>query len=235
MIRAILFDLDDTLFDHAHSARAALAVAAGKWAALDALGPDELLERYQTILRDTHPDRLAGRISPADSRKDRMRRLLATVRLDGSAADIEEVLAAQQPAYRAARRAAPGALAVLAELRRLGVKTAVVTNNFVGEQMEKLDACGFTPLIDVTAISEEVGATKPNPRIFHVALERLGVGATAARMVGDSWDNDVLGALAAGIRPFWFDSTSAKAPDPTVEKLGSFEPHLEVAAKLLAE
>src|SRR6185503_5751547 len=161
----------------------------------------------QRILRETHADRLSGVISAEESRRDRLRRLLATVGDTADDGEIERALAAQKPAYRAARRAAPMALALLTELRLRGIKTGIVTNNFVGEQLEKLEACGLAPLIDVTVISEEAGCTKPSPEIFRIALDRLGLPAASTRMVGDSWENDVLGALAAGIKAFWFDGT----------------------------
>ncbi len=53
--------------------------------------------------------------------------------------------------------------------------------------------------IDAWTFSYELGIEKPDPRIFHAALAKLGVTADEALMVGDSLDNDVLGARAAGI------------------------------------
>ena len=59
----------------------------------------------------------------------------------------------------------------------------------------------FATVID----SSVVGFTKPDPRIFALALERLGVDAADALMVGDSPSADVDGALAVGIRAALID------------------------------
>jgi putative hydrolase of the HAD superfamily len=48
-----------------------------------------------------------------------------------------------------------------------------------------------------------VGARKPHPRIYTHTLERLGIGAADAIFVGDTWNCDVAGPLAAGLRPVY--------------------------------
>ena len=82
-------------------------------------------------------------------------------------------------------------------------------------------------------VSEEVGISKPDPRIFVVALERAGVEAPEAVMVGDSWANDVEGARAAGIRPVWFNRDGQTPPDPSVEVIESLEPTEAVLRTIL--
>ena len=113
---------------------------------------------------------------------------------------------------------------MLTGLRRYAA-IGIVTNNFVEEQRAKLGDCGLDPLVDFMVTSEETGLAKPDPGIFHAALERNGSRAEESVMVGDSWEIDVEGALAAGIRPVWFNfdgSTSPEARD--VARLDSFKP-----------
>lgn len=96
----------------------------------------------------------------------------------------------------------PGALQVIASLRHAGIRVVIVTNSD-GHAGENLAACGFAglPVIDST----RVGAAKPDPHIFRVALERVGVDAGATVHVGDSLADDIAGARAAGITPIHFD------------------------------
>ena len=54
-----------------------------------------------------------------------------------------------------------------------------------------------------TIISEEVGINKPQPGIFQIALEKNGVGAEEAIMIGDSYSSDIQGAKNAGIDQIW--------------------------------
>ncbi|HZO63080.1 MAG TPA: HAD-IA family hydrolase [Gaiellaceae bacterium] len=90
----------------------------------------------------------------------------------------------------------PGALETLASLRRRGIDLAVVSNWDVGLH-EHLAGLGLDRLVDAVVTSAEAGAPKPDPRIWRLALERLGT--ERAVHVGDS-DADAEGARAAGLR-----------------------------------
>lgn len=86
----------------------------------------------------------------------------------------------------------------LARLRELGLKLAVVSNSD-GRAEEGLRAAGLHDYFDLVLDSAHVGVEKPDPRIFRIALERLGVPAEAALYVGDLYEVDVVGARAAGL------------------------------------
>ncbi|MEE4022366.1 HAD family hydrolase [Gordonia sp. PKS22-38] len=75
--------------------------------------------------------------------------------------------------------------AVLEGLRTAGVRIGVVSN-IAFDLREVLELHGVIDLVDAFALSYEVGAIKPDPAIFHAALDPLGVDPTAALMVGDS-------------------------------------------------
>ena len=81
----------------------------------------------------------------------------------------------------------PDTARVLDGLRTQGVRTAVVSN-IAWDIRPTFDALGCGP--DEFVLSFEVGAMKPDPRIFGIALERLGMTAGEALMVGDSEEND---------------------------------------------
>jgi HAD superfamily hydrolase (TIGR01509 family) len=96
----------------------------------------------------------------------------------------------------------PRATETIAALRRAGLTVVIVTNsNGHGEENLRDSGFGGVPVIDSTI----VGATKPDPRIFELALERAGSTAAATVHVGDALGNDVAGATAAGITPIHFD------------------------------
>jgi putative hydrolase of the HAD superfamily len=92
----------------------------------------------------------------------------------------------------------PEAAGTLTRWRDAGLELAIVSNWDVSLHAV-LDAGPLSGLIDVVVTSAEEGAVKPDPRLFEVALERLRVPAGLALHVGDSYDEDVLGARAAGI------------------------------------
>ena len=126
-----------------------------------------------------------------------LRRDCAAVFLAALGAELDPAEFA--PAYVASLEFEPirGAPAAVAELQRLGLRLAVVSNWDVAlpEHLEELGLAGhFTTVVT----SAEAGAPKPDPCIFELALARLGVPPSRALHVGDS-EADELGARAAGM------------------------------------
>ncbi len=88
------------------------------------------------------------------------------------------------------------ALPVLDELRSRGVKLGLVSNT--GRDLDEFVA-HHQLQVDAVLGSGAFGRTKPHPTIFQAVLERLGVEPSAAAMVGDSPEDDIEGARAAGL------------------------------------
>jgi HAD superfamily hydrolase (TIGR01509 family) len=91
----------------------------------------------------------------------------------------------------------PGALETVRRLRARGLALAVVAN-WDAALGGHLAETGFAPLVDAVVSSAGAGAAKPDPRIFHIALDRLGVEPGRALHVGDE-PADEQGARAAGL------------------------------------
>jgi putative hydrolase of the HAD superfamily len=68
-----------------------------------------------------------------------------------------------------------------------------------------LDRCGLAPLLDGVVSSAEAGALKPDPAIFALALDLAGCEPEEALHVGDTVEEDVEGARAAGVRALLVD------------------------------
>lgn len=104
-----------------------------------------------------------------------------------------------------------GSVEALHRLRSARFRLAVVSNSdgTVEERLRSSRVCQVGPgegvEVEVVVDSYIVGVGKPDPRIFAIALEALGVGAHAVVHVGDALHSDVAGARAAGIRPVHFD------------------------------
>jgi REG-2-like HAD superfamily hydrolase len=95
----------------------------------------------------------------------------------------------------------------LDELRRRGYRLGVISNAD-GRAEQALEAVGLRPHFELVIDSGLVGMEKPDPRIFHLAAERMGVDANDAVYVGDIYEIDVEGARAAGmdailVDPLW--------------------------------
>jgi putative hydrolase of the HAD superfamily len=224
MVRAVLFDLDDTLFDHRGCSRDALSAVQIGDDALRGVPMDALEKTHAQILEELHGDVSLGRVPLEQARLERFRRLLSMSGRAPAENVVARTAATYRDRYRQVRRAVHGARELLHALSAR-VRVGIVSNNLYDEQQEKLEACGLAPFVGALVVSERVGVSKPDPAIFVAALDELGCTAADAVMVGDSWTADIAGARAAGIRPIWFNPLGADTPDgQPVEQLRSLSP-----------
>jgi putative hydrolase of the HAD superfamily len=185
VIRAVLFDLDDTLYPQAEW-------LAGAWRAVAAAAPD-------TVDRDAL---LAALVDIAAEGSDRGRIVdRALDRVGHPQADVAPMVNAFRSHAPARLEPYPGAVEALTALGRL-VPLGVVTDGDVDVQQAKLDALGITGLFAAVVISDRFGREhrKPAPRPFLAALHEMQVPAAHAVFIGDRPDKDVVGAVAVGMR-----------------------------------
>ncbi len=100
---------------------------------------------------------------------------------------------------------ARGARDLLVELRSRRWATGIVSN-FDRRLLAILESLGLASLFDAVVLASDVGAAKPDPAIFHRALERLGVSHCDAVVVGNDAEQDLEGARNAGLRAIDVDS-----------------------------
>ena len=114
-------------------------------------------------------------------------------------------------------------------LKRLkpNYKIGVIANQSLGTK-DRLEAFGILKYIDLVIASAEEGVSKPDLKIFKIALERAGCRPENAVMVGDRLDNDITPANALGMISVWIKQgnsrygtpqTAAEQPDYTVNSL----------------
>lgn len=87
-----------------------------------------------------------------------------------------------------------------------GLKIAILTDLTAHIQYRKLDKLGICDYIDCIVTSEEAGAEKPSNRMFELALKKLQVEQNEALMVGDSVKKDIEGAKQCNIRGILFET-----------------------------
>jgi putative hydrolase of the HAD superfamily len=105
-----------------------------------------------------------------------------------------------------------GARAALDGVAALGLRRAVVSNSD-GRAERHLTDCGMREGLEFVVDSQIEGVEKPDPRIFRIALDRLGVAAARALYVGDIRSVDEAGARAAGMHFVLIDPYGDYAED----------------------
>jgi len=101
-----------------------------------------------------------------------------------------------------------GARELLVALRERGYRVGLVADGDPEESAVLRERHDLDGLFDAVAISKEVGAAKPEPRPFEVALERMGIDLRDAHrvvMVGNRLERDVRGANELGMTSVWID------------------------------
>ncbi len=115
-------------------------------------------------------------------------------------------------------RLVPDAEDAIAAARAAGWVPFIVSNGVVAQQEKKIRSLGLDGLVDGWVISEGVGATKPDPRIFTIAADAAGHDLAGAWMIGDSAEADVAGSHAAGISSVYLRRGrpwNPEIPEPT--------------------
>lgn len=222
-IRAVLFDLDDTLIPEEETMREELIATCAAPLAAGA-SPSQLVPEMLTAAHD---------LWHADARRSALGHALGVASWEvlntdfaGCVGELGELhgfaiefrVAVWEKALRACGLE-PGSAPVLAEtfraewrrrhraygevtevLRSLrGNYAVLLLTNGPDLQREKLDRAGLGEFFDGILISGEMGIGKPDERFFQEALRRASVGPEEAVMVGDSVERDVIGAQGAGI------------------------------------
>lgn len=192
-IKAILFDLDNTLIDFMHMKREATRAAAK---AMVAAGLEADEEELAADLFDFYLDYDIE----AD---DAFQRFLESRygRID------YRVLAAAINAYLREKavnlKPYPGVPETLERLKCQGYKLAIVSNGRRLKAAMRLNAAGLDGFFDVVVCQEDTGKKKPEPEPFLLALEKLGVEPGECMMVGDWPEKDLAGAKAIGMKTCW--------------------------------
>lgn len=200
MVRAVIFDLDDTLYDYSFLHMKAL----------------KALEDYTCVHYGVTAAQFQSAFSTARAETKKT--------LNNTGASHNRMLYCQKTLENLGLSPADGALEMYetywtyilehmilregaAELLEIcgdrGIKIGVCSDLTAHIQHRKLRALGIASQIDALVTSEEVGVEKPDPRMFALILKKLRCGPEQALFVGDSLMRDIQGAEKAGLRALW--------------------------------
>lgn len=201
MLKAVLLDAAGTLFHVRGSVGAVYAAVAAQHHVT--VASQEIERRFRAAFRRMPP--LAfPEASPAQLPQcelDWWRQVVATAFSGERFVDFEAFFRElfEYFADAAAWALFPDTQPALAALKARGVRLGLVSN-FDGRLVPICRGLGIADSFDVIVMSGRAGYAKPDPRIFRLALDGLGVQPSEALHVGDSPSDDIAGATAAGLR-----------------------------------
>lgn len=192
MIRAVVFDLWNTL---------AFSPGGSPFQRAKALLREDQRAEFPAFQRDAMTKVYADRPAFFAAWRERLQ-------LD---ADQEAELALAFEAAEAEAQLFPEAVEALAGARA-HARLALLSNT-QSFDLGLLDRLGISEAIRVRGLSAELGAAKPEPEAFDALAKKLGLFPGNLAMVGDSWGDDIEGALAAGWTAIWINRSGKARPD----------------------
>jgi putative hydrolase of the HAD superfamily len=210
VIRAVLFDLDGTLYSRDD---AIVRMAEVQFATFR--------DQFAHVTQAHFIERLVALDNHGHGRIPQLHHRLAA-ELGFSEHVADQLEACFRANYPQCCQISADTVPTLLTLRSRGFKVGMITNGPTLWQSRKIDALGIAPLFDAILISGNEGVDKPDPRIFHRALDRCGVVAAESMFVGDHPQADIRGAREAGMIPVWMKMPYWEvAPDVArIEKIG---------------
>ena len=223
-LRAVLFDLDDTLFSTTEFARKArLNAVRGMIAAGLDLPEEEVLRELDEVISeftsnyDRHLDQLLRRLRPR-----------ALQRVNPAILVASGVAAYHDTKFR---ELAPfdDVKPLLEDLRKAGLRRGIITHGLTLKQAEKLIRLDLLPYLDPDAIfvSEQIGISKPNPKLYLTALRDLMLRPEEVMYIGDSPAHDVAPPKQIGMVSVWAKRAARRTLEGTdIEPdhvIGSFD------------
>ncbi len=225
-IRAVFFDLDGTLLDHAGAAIAAakrrirsevprvtpeaLRSAVAEWFRLE----EHYMNRF-----------LRGALTFEEQRRYRTSDMLNALgrHLPDSIESRDDWFNEYLAYYEAEWKLFPDAKQLLVDERNsLGCeRLGVITNGDSAQQRKKLTATGLDQFLSIVVISSEVGVAKPTPEIFATAAIQCEMAPSEIAYVGDRQDTDAEAASAAGLFGIWLDRNKTGAQPSTLPTIHS--------------
>jgi YjjG family noncanonical pyrimidine nucleotidase len=199
-VKAVVFDLDHTLFDTDRTERRALrAVARAEGVVLGA----HAFDAYRAVNAHVWAEYRAGRLTSKELRVLRFHLWLERLQRDPARARRLAPLYLREFSARA--DLVEGASALVRSMTRLDLRLGVVTNGIDRVQRTRLKVSALGGAFRVVVTSEKAGIAKPDPRILELALRRLRVEPSQALYVGDDPHVDGLVANRAEVRFVWFN------------------------------
>lgn len=232
MIRNVLFDLDDTLFDFHKAEKIALT----KTLVHFGIDPtEETLALYSTI-NAAHWKRLElGEISREEVKVGRYRELFKTI---GVECDPVKATAYYESMLAIGHYFMPGAPELLEELYRK-YRLYIVSNGTAKVQEGRIGSSGIAKYMDGIFISQILGANKPDKQFFDICFAEIpDFSLSETVIIGDSLSSDIKGGINAGITTVWFNPKGIEndndiKPDYTIKELSEVPGLLsQISAKM---
>jgi putative hydrolase of the HAD superfamily len=224
MLKAVIFDIDDTLYSYKQANKRAMERM--KLFIMMELGipMEEFEQDYHRLMQEQL--QICGSNAGCHSRAIRFQRMMEErglpLRYGAQLNDLywEIMMDEMTPAE--------GAAQLLDGLRERGIRLGVGSDMTADWQIKKLDKLKLLDKLDFIVTSEEAGVEKPELKLFQLCAKKAGCAMEECLFIGDNLKKDVLGALNAGMDAVWVQpEESLRAEHPNVKSVSALKELIE--------
>lgn len=206
--KAILFDLDNTLYNYDKPNEKALKAVFKVISKKINISFSKFETLYKISKAEINKE-LAGSAS-SHNRVLYFQRLVEKTHNTIDPSTVLKLYSAYWDTLLANMKLGTGVIKTLKELKESGIKIGIVTGLTAHIQFRKVHKFGIGKYVDILVTSEEAGIEKPNSTIFLLALNKLNISPSEAIMVGDNIINDIGGANSVGIDTILIEGGSTR-------------------------
>lgn len=226
-IYTIFVDLDDTIWDFTANSKVALKAVYERYQLDNQCSYDVFIKEYLLINEQLWSLYHHGKIEKDFLKRERFR---ASFERCGIICESPERFDYDYlETIVTLKNVVAGAPKLLQHLKKRG-SVNVLSNGFANLQFRKLQSAGLDRYIDLMVLSDDIGVTKPDKRLFDYALEKAKANAETTLMIGDNYDADILGAYNAGWKTIFFnrrgENIGNNVADLVVQSLEEIIPYL---------
>ncbi|WP_163539947.1 HAD family hydrolase [Gracilibacillus sp. YIM 98692] len=211
-MKTIIFDVDDTLYDQLQPFQNTVK---------QQLDPDfpaeKIADLYLTSRKysdEVFEKHMSGEITALELQTYRITQACKEFGIDMS---YEEAVTFQEVYLRQQQQITlfPEWKDLLDKFVKDGLQLAILTNGELKHQMMKVKQLGISKWIaeENIFVSGDIGHSKPNPIVFYHVEEKLHLEKDSTLYIGDSYENDIIGAKQVGWKAIWMNHRLREKPD----------------------
>lgn len=201
MIRAVILDIDDTMYSFKRTHKKAMAALTAYIKEQFGVEP----EKAETLLKKCL-DIVTARTGDCAAQHNRLIRFECFLEQIGCADHWKaiEMYHVYWDTLIDVMEPEPGLLSLVSRLKEKDIKLGVGSDMTAYIQYKKLRKLGVLPYLDFIVVSEEAGVEKPARKFFELCVEKAGCRPEECVFIGDNLKKDVIGAAACGLVGIWY-------------------------------
>lgn len=210
MIKEVIFDIDDTLYDYEVGDEAGMERTAVYAEAELQMSREEFLALHEKLRLETNK-RLGMDNAAIHSRSIRLQNMLELMEKP-IFPHLRKMYDLYWQAFFEICKPEPGCMELMEKLKKRGITIGIGTDMTARMQYEKLEKLGYAPYINHMVTSQEAGYEKPHRLFMERCIQKAGCRPEECIFVGDNIRKDVLGAANAGMYAVWYNAKCKERP-----------------------